>query len=424
MRKLGGRLARSLAPEDLGTLSDLGRAAASRGFAAYLVGGAVRDALLGIPSRDLDVVVEGDVIALAELWRRERGASIVAHPRFRTASLSLPSGASLDLAEARREEYASPGALPSVSPSGLEADLARRDFTVNAMAARLDPGRFGELVDPLAGEKDLARRRVRILHAASFLDDPTRAYRAVGLCVRYGFRLEAETARRLDEAVRRRAAFGLSPHRLGREVAKLFAGARAERTVDCLEAAGLLPTIAPRQARPLVPRAALRRADRLLRGLGGQAAPLHAWTIPVAILASRGTTAERAALAARLAASRGAAAILVGGPDEARAVARRLGSVTRASHVERACRGLPVETLVLAAALSGSRTVSRSVRRYLGKLRFVAADVTGRDLVGSGVPAGPAIARGLDAALAAKLDGRARGREAQLRAALRAALRA
>lgn len=426
MRKLDTTLARTLAPEDLSALRDLGRVASSAGFRVSLVGGAVRDALLGIGSRDLDVVVEGDVRALVDRFGAGRDAKVVTHPRFGTASTSLPSGAHLDLAEARRETYAEPGALPSVSAASLESDLARRDFTVNAMAVRLGPERFGLLVDPFGGERDLARRRIRVLHAASFRDDPTRALRAAQLCARGGFRLERETAGLLREAVRAGAVERLSRRRLGREIEKLFGPPHAARAASCLEKVGLLPIVSLPRGKGSVPYAALRRSDRLLRWRAERFPdePVISWAIPVAILADSGSPAQRKALVDRLAPDRRSAAILLRGTDEARVVARRAGAPAgaRASRLARVCRGVAVETLFLAAALSTGGAAPRRIRRYLAELRFVRADVTGRDLLRGGVAAGPGIARGLEAAIDAKLDGAAP--ETQLRAALRAALRA
>jgi tRNA nucleotidyltransferase/poly(A) polymerase len=145
--------------------------AALDGERAYLVGGAVRDLLLGAEHPDLDLAVEGDAVELA----RRLGAEPVAHERFSTATVDL-DGVRVDLARTRAETYPHPGALPEVEPAPLERDLARRDFTVNAMALPLD-GR-GQLVDPHGGRVDLRAGLLRVLHPGSFADDPTRALRA------------------------------------------------------------------------------------------------------------------------------------------------------------------------------------------------------------------------------------------------------
>ncbi len=159
----------------------------SAGQPVYLVGGAVRDLLLGHGRVDIDLVVEGDAAGLAA----RLGADVVEHERFATAKARL-DGHEVDIASARNEVYLHPGALPEVEPSSLGDDLARRDFTINAMAIPL--GREPILIDPHGGRDDLAAGLLRVLHPRSFADDPTRALRAARYAARFGFALEAETA--------------------------------------------------------------------------------------------------------------------------------------------------------------------------------------------------------------------------------------
>ncbi|MFA4836906.1 MAG: hypothetical protein WC749_12650, partial [Dehalococcoidia bacterium] len=156
-------------PRELfGLLREIGEAAQSRGEAAYLVGGAVRDLLLGQPNLDLDAVVEGNAIALARRIAGARNWAVKTHPSFGTAKLCW-GNLSLDMVTARSETYARPGALPTVAPGTIQDDLLRRDFTINAMAARLSPKSFGELLDPHGGQGDLERGLIRILHRGSFI---------------------------------------------------------------------------------------------------------------------------------------------------------------------------------------------------------------------------------------------------------------
>jgi len=199
-------------------LAEVRSAAAARGENVWLVGGAVRDLLLGRATRDADLLVDvsGDAAALARELGKRLGAKPRRHARFGTATLELPDGVRLDLARPRREAYAHPGALPEVAfPATLAEDLARRDFAIHAMALPLSSRR--RLVDPFGGRKDLAAGRIRVLHDRSFLDDPTRAYRAVRYAARLGFRLERPTARLLREAVASGAVDAVSGDRLRRE---------------------------------------------------------------------------------------------------------------------------------------------------------------------------------------------------------------
>ncbi|MCC6299207.1 MAG: CCA tRNA nucleotidyltransferase [Anaerolineales bacterium] len=209
----------------------------SLGFPLYLVGGSVRDLMLGRPIVDLDLTLEGDAIKLGRVLVKKYGGDLTAHEKFFTATWFLKSPIrraersdseveasslkSLDFASARRETYSHPGALPTVTKSTLDDDLRRRDFTINAMAIRVDGARFGELHDPLGGQKDLENKLIRILHPNSFIDDPTRMFRAVRYAVRYGFEIEPETLKLVnDESLK--ILSSLSGERLRHEFDLIF----------------------------------------------------------------------------------------------------------------------------------------------------------------------------------------------------------
>ena len=197
---LRARFVRDVAPDVLQLLGAAGRAAAGRGARAFAVGGLVRDTLAGRDGarRDLDVVVEGDGLGVARELARELAGSLVEHERFLTASVTLATASGgvsrIDIATARAERYERPGALPHVLPAGIEEDLRRRDFTVNAMAIELASGAL-ELLDPLGGASDLRQRRLRVLHPLSFVEDPTRIVRAARYGTRLGLRPDAWTRR-------------------------------------------------------------------------------------------------------------------------------------------------------------------------------------------------------------------------------------
>jgi tRNA nucleotidyltransferase (CCA-adding enzyme) len=174
------------------------------GQPAYLVGGFVRDALLNRPVNDFDIVIEGDAIKLGKLLVKEYGGKLIPHTAFKTATwhTKLASNGFLDLITARSEAYEHPGALPTVRASTIEDDLRRRDFTINAMAMRLEGIHFGELVDPLNGRDDLKNGVIRVLHPRSFIDDPTRMLRAVRYEERYSFQIEVETRKLINQEAR------------------------------------------------------------------------------------------------------------------------------------------------------------------------------------------------------------------------------
>lgn len=214
----------------------LGEMAQERGVLAYAVGGCVRDWWLEMPRvTDLDVAIEGDGLAFAKLAARELGAHVTSYEQFGTATLSLPStvhsrygkhaaeGETLriDVATCRKERYPKPAAYPTVSPGTLRDDLFRRDFTINAMAMMMTPEAFGTLVDPFGGLNDLKTRRLRTLHAKSFLDDPSRILRAARFVSRYGLSLESKTARWLTQAVAAGALERLNRGRLRKEFTRM-----------------------------------------------------------------------------------------------------------------------------------------------------------------------------------------------------------
>jgi len=340
------------------------------GDPVYLVGGAVRDLLLGRGRADIDLVVEGDAAALAE----QLGAEVTSHERFGTAKVKV-DGHEIDIAGARSESYPRPGALPVVEPgANLAADLRRRDFTINAMAIPLR----GEprLIDPHGGEADLAKRRLRILHDGSFVDDPTRALRAARYAARFGFALEERTA----ELIRETDLDTVSADRREAELLRLAAEESAARGFALLAAWGLVDLRA--EGVELVKKVAELLDDDLWRNL-----------VP----------RDRALLAAALGPERGELALSAAEPERpSQAVA------LAAPHDD-------VE-LLLARALG-----AEWLDRYVGEWRDVALEIDGSDLIGAGLSQGPALGRGLEAALRRKLDREISGRDQELAVALEVA---
>ncbi|MBK9927707.1 MAG: CCA tRNA nucleotidyltransferase [Anaerolineales bacterium] len=175
------------------------------GFPLYIIGGSVRDLMLNSSIKDFDLTVEGDAIKLARSLAKRHGGKVTVHAKFGTAKWFLPkelvhSTEAVDLISARSETYAQPAALPTVQVGSMDGDIRRRDFTINTLAIRLDDPHFGELRDDLNGIEDLKAGIVRVLHPHSFIDDPTRMYRAVRYAERYGFELADDTLALIPEA--------------------------------------------------------------------------------------------------------------------------------------------------------------------------------------------------------------------------------
>jgi tRNA nucleotidyltransferase (CCA-adding enzyme) len=402
-----------------------------------LVGGAVRDLLLGRAPRELDVVVAGDAAGLAnELAARLSAGvaqppgieppedvtgeppSVTLHERFGTALLRW-GGCRVDIAARRAESYPAPGALPEVRPGTSEQDLARRDFTVNAIAVALGGARRGELTGAEHALEDLDAGRLRVLHERSFIDDPTRLLRLARYRARLGFELEPNTAALAAEALRTGALMTVSRARLGAELRLALGEAGAPAALDAMSDLGVLAALAPgfRFDRELAERAlallpADGRADLLLMA----SLLLHLTVMPAhdpemamyAILDELEFTAadrERTMRSALVAPS----------------LVREMTLAARPSELHGALSAHTSEAIALAGALGdgGSPSAADAAGEWFRHVRDVRLRISGDDLIAAGVAAGPEIGRRLACALARRLDGELEpGREAELRAAL------
>ncbi|HDQ40284.1 MAG TPA: polya polymerase, partial [Desulfonatronum sp.] len=210
---------KSRLPENIVSLLEhAGSLAGDIGVRAYAVGGFVRDILLNRPNLDIDLVVEGDGIAFAQLLSRELGGRIRIHKKFQTAVVILPRGQKVDVATARLEYYQYPAALPTVQLSSIKMDLYRRDFSINALAVHLNPDQFGILVDFFSAQKDIKERTIRVLHSLSFVEDPTRILRAIRFEQRFHFRMDRQTERLIKNALNLNLFQKLSGRRLFHEL--------------------------------------------------------------------------------------------------------------------------------------------------------------------------------------------------------------
>jgi tRNA nucleotidyltransferase (CCA-adding enzyme) len=259
-RNLSGLLEKSLDSSRLQLLHLLAYQASMLRMPLYLVGGVVRDILLGRRVNDFDLVLEGHSAEFAEYIVRKFGGKILIHSKFGTATWipnestfkrlnvltfqSSPPPLAFDLISARSETYESPGALPTVKRSKIDDDLRRRDFTINAIALRLDEGYFGELYDPVNGEIDLAAKLMRVLHDKSFVDDPTRMFRAVRYAGRYGFEIAPETLHLMNEDAHV-VLSQLSGERLRHEFDLIFEEENAIEMLEQLKMLGLLRWVHP-----------------------------------------------------------------------------------------------------------------------------------------------------------------------------------
>jgi tRNA nucleotidyltransferase (CCA-adding enzyme) len=389
-----------------------------------LVGGAVRDIMLGCRPRELDVIVGSDVERLAHTLAERLAGKLTLHERFATASVQAPH-ASIDLASIRAESYPTPGALPEVRPGTPEEDLARRDFTVNAIAIALTGEQRGHVRAADFALEDLLARRLRVLHDASFLEDPTRILRLARYAVRLGFQIESHTAALASAALAARALKTVSGQRLGAELRLALAEPDPVRSLGELDRIGVFTAwepgvsfdehvartaleILPDDGSPRLLLAAsllLELSDKLddeetepaMRGF------LHDLQLP----AGDGDRTFGVAVTA---------AFAVDYIDRADTTVDLLELTI----------GSPVESLALAGAVremeDGPGSYGRRiVEEWLGERRHVALQVTGDDLIAAGVPEGPEVGVRLEESYRLLLEERIEpGRETELRAALEA----
>ena len=404
--------AKRLRPELAARVAVVARLAAEMGVPAYLVGGTVRDLLLGRDGPDLDFVAVGDGLGLAAAVQRELGGRLVRHPEFLTADVIDATGVHLDIATAREESYAAVAALPEVRPAALADDLGRRDFTVNAMALPLAAGGDGEgsrLIDLHRGGPDLAAGALRVLHDRSFLDDPTRVLRGVRFEARLGLRLTPESEALARQAVAAGAFARLSGGRLRHELELLLDAepAAALAGLERLRELGVLAAVHPRIDVDETARRLLRGAAAELawhRAAGSPGPPVRPWLLLLVALADGLCEAERGEVAERLRLSGDERRLVSGFAGRVAAAGQRLGGGARPHEVDAVLAGLAGEELLLLAAEAGA--VARSwVRRWLTELRPLALRIRGADLLAAGAPAGPEIGDALRATRDARLDG-------------------
>ncbi len=244
-RSVKGKLREAL-PENLFNLiKRIGEIADRMGINAYIVGGFVRDLVIGRKNYDIDIVVEGDATEFAKVVARELKAKVHTFERFKTATVIFEGGERIDMASARTEVYRSPGALPEVESAPLKKDLFRRDFTINTLAVKINSKEFGRLIDFFGGLKDIRDRKIRVLHALSFVEDPTRILRALRFATRYRFTLGKHTEKLLKMAVERKLFKTVEGQRIYHELKQILNEENPLRVFLKMERYGVLKELFP-----------------------------------------------------------------------------------------------------------------------------------------------------------------------------------
>ncbi len=269
MVNLAGQIRHRLSPAMLSILEQAGGIASEMGCRGFAVGGMVRDLLLGIDLLDVDIAIEGDGILFARHFALQREARVRSHERFGTATITFPDALRVDVATARTEIYERPAALPKVTPGTIRDDMRRRDFTINAMAVSLMPGEFGSVLDFFHGVRDLRERRIRVLHEKSFLDDPTRIFRAVRFEARLGFHIVRTTEKLILEALSRSILSQLEDYRIATELRLILDETDPTGPLRRLEELGVVDELRNRKTPQRVLQRQIKRTTQVLSDAGG-----------------------------------------------------------------------------------------------------------------------------------------------------------
>ena len=418
-RSVAGLLGKRLSAEIRETLKKLGEVGDGLGLSVYVVGGFVRDLLLGIDNLDIDVTVEGDGVFFAECFAERYGGRVRSHKKFGTAVLVLPDGRKIDVASTRLEYYESPGALPTVERASLRHDLYRRDFTVNTLALCINGDRFGHLTDHFGGQQDIQERVVRVLHNLSFVEDPTRVFRAIRFEQRLGFHIAPHTENLVRSAVRMHLLDKLGGERLLSELVQIMREKEPTAAIVRMSSLGLLPFIHP--ALKLVP-----ATERILQETGQVMAwfrllyledRCEPWQVYLLALCNGLKSDEFRDVCSRLAVSGRLAARLCSQRHQVLAtlntIKRRLkyAAEVRNSELFAWFSDLNLEMLLYMAARASSDQVRRFVSLYLTRLRTVSPLLDGDDLRELGLEPGPLFRRIKEHLLRARLNGEVNSRD-------------
>jgi len=400
------------------------------GYSLYIVGGFVRDLLLGTPTLDLDLVVEGDAIQLAQRLAAEIGGRVRSHARFGTAKIILGGDhapeipPALDFVTARTEFYERPTVLPQVERSSIKQDLYRRDFTINTLAICLDRNRYGDLLDYYGGERDIREKRIRVLHNLSFVEDPTRILRAARFEQRLGFTIEERTATLIDDALE--LLDHVTGERLRHELYLLLGESEPERSMEKLERMGALQHLHPalRYARDMsqlfarlreqfsfwpAPRSGETRPPAQAAG-ADDGEEVTAPTLGLCYLSLLTSTMNRDELdsfAMRLRIANSDARLLHEVVRLRESLDKLTARVMLPSTIHRLLSPYSREARFVLSVLTDSGLVRQRLDLYESKLAKVAPHVDGYTLKALGVPPGPVYGEILERLRSALLDGQA-----------------
>ncbi|OGW56301.1 MAG: hypothetical protein A3D21_07290 [Nitrospirae bacterium RIFCSPHIGHO2_02_FULL_42_12] len=400
------------------TLQDIGSTADIMGVSAYAVGGFVRDLLLGVENFDIDIVIEGDGISFAENFASSKGARVRSHQRFGTAVIIFPDDFKIDVATARTEYYEYPTALPTVELSSIKKDLYRRDFTINTLAIKLNKKDFGYLIDFFGGQRDLKDKTIRVLHNLSFIEDPTRIYRAIRFEQRFGFRIARHTQNLIKNTTKIDLFHRLSGKRLFTELVLILSEEDPLNPVARLAEFDLLQFIHPSlQWNGDLATLFQNIKDTLtwykLLFLNKKYEP---WQIYFLGLLDRLSLQATKEVCKRLNIREGFFEKVITTKKETLSILQRVNriKVIKPGKLYGILKGYPQETLLYLMAKASSDEARKGISLYLSSLQDIRLFITGKDLTKLGARPGPLYGRVMGQVLRAKLDGLVNTKEEEI----------
>ncbi len=410
-KNMTNQLKEHFPPETFTILKLAGEIADSLGFNAYLVGGSVRDLLRGERNLDIDIVIEGDGIMFAKKVADALNARVKTHERFGTAKIILKDGSIIDIATARTEYYEAPATLPKVETSSIKKDLYRRDFTINTLAIKLNSSDFGTLIDFFGGQKDLKEKTIRVLHSLSFVEDPTRALRAIRFSERFGFRISKHTENLIKTAVKMNLFERLSSERLHEELSLLLNEVSPLRAIERLSEYNLLSVIHPSLKFSSELKSRLKSLEELLAWytISGIKAEVkkERLILGVTIYGLSGQAIKKTI--ERISPNKRYMVQLEKDIYSAKEILQKIRNTAEIKDpvfLYELLHTLSLEAILLAIAVTEEPDTRRVLIRYLTELREIKPSLTGKDLLKMGIKPGPTFSKIFRDILYEKLRGR------------------
>lgn len=400
-------------------LEALGKKAEDLHYNVYLVGGVVRDIILRRENFDIDIVIEGDGIELARQFSKDYSCKVKSHKKFGTATLAFTDGFTIDMATARLEHYESPAALPTVELSSIKQDLYRRDFTMNTLAIRLNPTRFGELIDFFGAQRDIKEKVIRVIHNLSFVEDPTRIFRAIRFEQRFGFRIGKHTANLIKNAVKMNFLDQLDGYRFFSELILIFQEEEPVAVIKRLAEFDILRFIHPKIIFNEKTEKTLENTRKIISwfDLLFLEEKCEKWIIYFLVLVDSLNKREILEACQRLSITAKNQQRVVDCIQQAKTISGRIYQKDKIKRSEayRLLNSLTTETLLYTMAKTEKDHIKRAVSLYFTQLKRTHVILNGEDLKSLGIAPGKIFKTILNDLLEVKLDGKVETKEDEIK---------